>query len=209
VPRRPKTAPRRPPRQKRSEETVAVLLEATEKVLARDGFAAATTNHIAHAAGVSIGTLYHYFPTKEALVQAVVHRMWADELALLDTGGAILLEAPLEVAVRTLVSGITQAIRRRQELVKRWYAEASHLGQLDVGLGMTDRASQLVQAALERHRERIRPTNLPFTADFLVKIVLAAVRTAARDYPAELASGEVENAVSDMVLRYLLRTPPA
>src|SRR5207248_4039671 len=69
VPRAPKRAPRRPPQQNRSEETIAVLLEATERVFAKEGFAQATTNRIAEVAGVSIGTLYHYFPTKEALVE--------------------------------------------------------------------------------------------------------------------------------------------
>ena len=78
---RPRTAPRRAPRQKRAEDTVAVLLDATEIVMAKGGFHAATTNHIAHAAGVSIGTVYQYFPSKEALVEAVVHRLWARELA--------------------------------------------------------------------------------------------------------------------------------
>src|SRR5213595_458313 len=71
--RRPKTAPRRPPKQERSQETVAVLIEATERVLTKEGYAAATTNRIAEVAGVSIGTLYHYFPTKEALIEKLVH----------------------------------------------------------------------------------------------------------------------------------------
>src|SRR5947209_7506544 len=75
MPRRARTSPRRAPRQKRAEDTVSVLLRATEITLARYGFHAATTNRIAAAAGVSIGTLYHYFPTKEALVETVVHNM--------------------------------------------------------------------------------------------------------------------------------------
>src|SRR5688572_19218464 len=77
--RRMRTSPRRAPRQKRAEDTVLVLLEATEIVLAKHGFVGTTTNHIAEAAGVSIGTLYHYYPSKEALIEAVVHRMWMRE----------------------------------------------------------------------------------------------------------------------------------
>jgi AcrR family transcriptional regulator len=47
---------------------VTVLLDATERVMAKEGLLAGTTNRIDVAAGVSIGTLYHYFPSKEALV---------------------------------------------------------------------------------------------------------------------------------------------
>ena len=75
MPRAARTVPRRKPRQKRAEDTVTVLLTATERVFAEKGFHAVTTNQIARVAGVSIGTLYHYFPTKKTLVAAVVHRM--------------------------------------------------------------------------------------------------------------------------------------
>jgi AcrR family transcriptional regulator len=204
MPRAPKRSPRRPPQQKRSEETIAVLVEATERVLAKEGFAAATTNRIAEVAGVSIGTLYHYFPTKEALVEAVVHRLWADELALLIERGPMLLEAPLPVAIRAVVTSLVDAVSRREVAIRRWYAEAPHLGQLDFGLELTDRAAQLVTAALERRRDQVRPRDLPFAADLVVKVGLAMVRTATRDWPGQLRSGELLEALVDMVTRFLV-----
>jgi len=205
MPRRPRTAPRRPPRQKRSAETVEVLLIATERVLERDGFAAATTNKIAEAAGVSIGTLYHYFPTLEALIEAVVHRMWQGELDLLTSAAPLFAEAPIEVAVRAAVRKLAEHVEARKLLYRRWYAEAPHLGQLDTGLAMSAQATGLLCAVLEARRERVRPRDLRFASDFVVKVVLAAVRTAARDHPDQLASGELAEAVSDLVLRFLLK----
>jgi AcrR family transcriptional regulator len=182
-----------------------VLLEATERVFARDGFAQATTNRIAEVAGVSIGTLYHYFPTKEALVEALVHRMWASELQLLIEGGPMLLNGPLPDAIRALVHAICEAVGKRDVMVRRWYAEAPHLGRLEFGLGMADQAAALVQAALEHRRDEIRPRDLAFAADFVVKMALAAVRTATRDWPDRLQSGQIEDEVTDMVTRYLVR----
>jgi AcrR family transcriptional regulator len=207
MPRRPKTAPRRPPKQERSQETVAVLIEATERVLTKEGYAAATTNRIAEVAGVSIGTLYHYFPTKEALIEALVHQMWAAELALVEERTALVLEAPVAVAVRELVRAFVEMVQRKESLVRRWYAEVPHLGQLELGLDLAERAIALVLAGFQRQREALRPSvraNLPFAADFVVKMTMAAVRTAARDYPNELASGELEAAVADMITRYLV-----
>ncbi|MFD0473770.1 TetR/AcrR family transcriptional regulator [Nonomuraea thailandensis] len=63
--------PRKQPRQHRSRETVAVILEAAAQLFQRYGYAGTTTNKIAERAGVSIGSLYQYFPNKDALLVAL------------------------------------------------------------------------------------------------------------------------------------------
>lgn len=68
----PKTG-RRQPRQARSLDTVEVLLEAAARVFRRQGWRA-TTNRIAAEAGVSVGSLYEYFPNKQALLAALAER---------------------------------------------------------------------------------------------------------------------------------------
>lgn len=65
---------RRSPVQARSRETVAAVLEAAAQVFERHGYAAGTTNRIASRAGVSIGSLYQYFPNKESILVALVER---------------------------------------------------------------------------------------------------------------------------------------
>ena len=60
--RRPQTAPRKTASQKRSRLTVDALVEATARVLIKEGYDRASTNKIAAMAGVSIGSLYQYFP---------------------------------------------------------------------------------------------------------------------------------------------------
>src|SRR4051812_47418236 len=71
---------RRAPRQERSRSTVAAIFEAASRLLNEAGLETATTNRIAHVAGVSIGSLYQYFPRKEALFAALTQRaMDADQ----------------------------------------------------------------------------------------------------------------------------------
>jgi AcrR family transcriptional regulator len=203
--RRPRTSPRRTPRQRRAEDTVAVLLEATERVVARLGYHATTTNHIAETAGVSIGTLYHYFPSKEALIEAVVHRMWGEELDALRASANALATRPLAEGIDVIIGALVSAVAQKLELYRRWYGEASHLGQLGVGLEMTDVAVRIVRDTLVRHREEVWPEDLDFAADLVVKTALAVVRTATRDYPTQIASGALTRELGAMIRRYLLR----
>ncbi|TMZ52891.1 TetR/AcrR family transcriptional regulator, partial [Klebsiella pneumoniae] len=82
----PVTAPRKTPRQQRSRETVAAILEAAAQLFQRHGYTATTTNKIAERAGVSIGSLYQYFPNKEALLAALAQEH-------LETATASLIQA--------------------------------------------------------------------------------------------------------------------
>ena len=66
---------RKEPKQKRSREMVERLLDATAVTIAERGLDFTTTNHIAEKAGVSIGSLYQYFPDKDSLIEALLERM--------------------------------------------------------------------------------------------------------------------------------------
>ena len=71
---RPQLTPRKSPRQGRSIATVDAIFEATTQVLLSDGLTRLNTTRVAHRAGVSVGTLYQYFPNKRALLFAVLER---------------------------------------------------------------------------------------------------------------------------------------
>ncbi|MDH0340520.1 TetR/AcrR family transcriptional regulator [Chromobacterium haemolyticum] len=72
---------RKQPGQARSRHVVAAILEAAARILERDGYAGLTTNKAAELAGVSIGSLYQYFPNKQALVAALHSRHGEETLA--------------------------------------------------------------------------------------------------------------------------------
>src|ERR1700736_5178789 len=66
-PSKTRARPRKAPKQERSREMVETILEAAARVFVREGYARATTNRIAAAAGISVGSLYQYFPGKDAI----------------------------------------------------------------------------------------------------------------------------------------------
>jgi AcrR family transcriptional regulator len=75
---------RKEPRQARSERLVAIILEAAIRVLARDGAQRFTTARVAETAGVSVGSLYQYFPNKESILFRLQTDEWRQTTALID-----------------------------------------------------------------------------------------------------------------------------
>lgn len=82
--RRPPITPRKQPRQRRSIALVEDVLEAAVRVLRREGAARFTTVRVAAEAGVSVGSLYQYFPNKQALLFRLQADEWDDTWSLLD-----------------------------------------------------------------------------------------------------------------------------
>ena len=68
-------APRKVPKQQRAQFTVDCILRAAESIIMKSGYDAANTNHIAEVAGVSIGSLYQYFPDKASIVRTLAERI--------------------------------------------------------------------------------------------------------------------------------------
>lgn len=74
---------RKEPRQARSRATVETIIQAGARILSNEGWAGFTTNRIAELAGVSIGSLYQYFPDKLSLVDAIRHRHLDDSIKVM------------------------------------------------------------------------------------------------------------------------------
>src|SRR5437588_11915439 len=104
MPRKPPTTPRKNASQERSRATVDALVEATARILVREGFEKTSTNRIAEIAGVSIGSLYQYFPGKEALVAAVIDRHNQEVMGIVRSTLTEIMDMPIEKAMRRLVT---------------------------------------------------------------------------------------------------------
>lgn len=95
--------PRKTPQQARSRATCAAIVEAAARILETDGDDGLTTNRVAEVAGVSIGTLYQYFPDKLAIVMDLIRRERAamlEELRTIGDGAADPLSEMLDAAIR-------------------------------------------------------------------------------------------------------------
>ena len=129
--RRPLTNPRKEASQERSRATVDALVEATARILVREGFDKASTNRIAEVAGVSVGSLYQYFPSKEALVAAVIERHRQEIMQVVRGELALAANQPMEQGVRTLVAVAIKAHRVDPKLHRVLAEQIPRVGRLE------------------------------------------------------------------------------
>ncbi len=143
---------RRTPRQQRSRETVNTLVEAAAQVFSREGVAA-TTNRIAERAGLSIGTLYQYFPDKFALLRALAERHVrdADRELTAEFARLRLAAPPFDDTMRDVLTAVVALhgdSPRLHALLHRMVAPT--LKQLDEMHGFEDRICDEVAFHLKR-----------------------------------------------------------
>jgi AcrR family transcriptional regulator len=207
--RKPATNPRKLASQKRSRLTVDALLEATARVLMKEGYDRASTNKIAAVAGVSIGSLYQYFPSKEALVAAVIDRHKNEVMQVIR--GALVKAAarPVEAAVRELVSVGIEAHRVNPELHRVLTEQIPRVGRLE-NIEAIDRDTYaLVRGYLEAHRDEIDVADPDLAAFVCVTAVEALTHAAVLRRPEVLTGETAERFLDDvtsLVVRYLRKS---
>jgi AcrR family transcriptional regulator len=121
-----KAAARRAPIQERSQLTVEAMLDAVVKLLKRGDASSITTNRIAETAGVSIGSLYQYFPNKRAIFIALHERHIGQVDRIMQRRMAESAESTLEELISSVIDGMIEAHAVDPELSDLLQAEAPH-----------------------------------------------------------------------------------
>jgi len=131
---------RKIPRQHRAQASVDVVLEAAAQLLEASGEANFNTNAVAERAGVSIGTLYRYFPDKQAILRALAERERQAHLAVVRDGAPGL--ARDRAMIRAFVQAFAGRERARRIATSALLASADPValaeGFADVEAGITD-----------------------------------------------------------------------
>ncbi|HEY0467773.1 MAG TPA: TetR/AcrR family transcriptional regulator [Polyangiaceae bacterium] len=117
---------RRQPKQRRSQATVEAVLDAVVRILKRDGIDAVTTNRIAVVAGVSIGSVYQYFPDKRAIFTALHDRHVEDIRRVIERALVEQASSSLAELVRALVEALVDAHAVDPELHQLMTREVPH-----------------------------------------------------------------------------------
>jgi AcrR family transcriptional regulator len=198
--------PRKRAAQARSRATVDALVEATARILVRDGFDRASTNRIAEAAGVAIGSLYQYYPGKEALVVAVIERHNRDLMTVVRAALAEITAEPIDIGVPRLVAAAIEAHRVDPRLHRVLAEQIPRTGALEDVEVFNRENHALFRAYLEAHSDELRTVDLDLAAFVCVTAIEALTHTAVLHRNHILTDETVATLVDEttrLVLRYL------
>src|SRR5690348_14423654 len=194
--------------QERSRATVEALIEATARILVKEGFDKASTNRIAEAAGVSVGSLYQYFPGKEALVAAVIEQHQREIMRTVRGELAAIAAEPIDQAMRKLVAVALKAHRLDPRLHCVLTEQIPRVGKLEKLEAFNRENYALFRGYLENHRQELRVDDLDLGSFICVTAIEAlthnAVLHCSRVDSAEAMEALIEDGAR-LIIGYLKR----
>jgi AcrR family transcriptional regulator len=193
-------APRRKPRQERSKITVNAILGAAARVWATRDFAESSTNEIAERAGVSIGSLYQYFPDKTAILRSLHERHHAVLMARM-TAACREPAASLEAALRAIITTAAEHHRRHAAEVRMF---GRHLPRPP---GNAPSGAIAFQAALREllatHGAELRIADHDLALFFLKNLGRSIMHAATEHRLADLENGVIVQELAATALAFL------
>ena len=194
--------PRKSPVQARSTATIEVLHEATIQVLLKEGIVKCNTTRIAERAGVSVGSIYQYYPNRDSLLAAVLQRH-------LDSVAEKIEELCLKYeknSIKTLISALVDEIilakLSNPEESKALYAISGERGGLDLSKRMNDRMLAAVSNLLESASD-IEFDDSQIVAEFVLGAIMGLIRRVLENQVTDKVEQVLESHLKLMVVAYL------
>jgi len=194
---------RKQPTQARARATVDVILDAARLVLVQDGYEKLSTNRVAKIAGVSIGSLYQYFPGKRALIGALLERHIERIGPELREGRPAFDSLPVEQRIRRLTEWMVESHRNDPELHRIIVLELPRLGLGSQKIAQAfEQAIARTAAYLESRAAELGPQNHALSA-FIVVHTIESLTKAALARDPQMLGPELIDEITRLLTRYL------
>jgi len=195
---------RRVPRQQRALVTRAAIVDAAGRILLTEGAGALNTNRIAKVAGVSVGSLYQYFPNKEAVLGALAEREGANLRNKLEELIKLTADMPVEQFVDQVIHAMFAMRERHALLIRISDAHSGEAGLMQQRVALAESLRDVVRRVIQRRSPEVRPVD----ADVASFVIVHAIQgqLAALDQGLEPWFMEREELVAELVIlvqRYL------
>jgi AcrR family transcriptional regulator len=191
------------PSQERSRQTVEAILESTARILTERGFDGASTNLIAQKAGVSIGSLYQYFPNKEAVVGALIGQIYREDLSAIEVAfqrsGHRRFEILILAVIRTLLRRFSERKRLRQII----YQEVPRTGQVQTVISVKTVLIEFLSQYLAARPDFSGGPNLPLKLFVIVNSIEATLYAAVFEAKTRTSEKALLNELKELIIRYL------
>ncbi len=201
---------KKPALQSRSRETVKAILEATTRILGKDGLAKLSTNRIAEVAGVSVGSLYQFFRNKNSILTEVFNEALERNFEhLMNTVRSA--HADESVQIRSFVTGLIEAVFENFE--KRGAIQRILIEQAPELIGFRRvkefdaRITPVLLDLLKRSEIKIRPADPEMAVFVLLQSIRGVVAITFMKSPTPEEIGRAKRELIELCTRYLEPTP--
>jgi AcrR family transcriptional regulator len=193
---------RKKPQQERSVAMVATLLEAATRVFVKEGYAKATTNRIAKAAGVSVGSLYQYFPSKDAIAVELLRRYRDGLVELVGSRLSTATPETFTAVVRELIGQLLRAEGINPALHRVLIEQVLRTSARREMLGFEERLEAVLAEGMRAAKIELADPDL--SAFMLVRVVLSVVQSAVVDRP-KYKTPALADELTELVVGYVSR----
>jgi AcrR family transcriptional regulator len=197
-----KLEPRKLPLQARSKAMVDTILDATARVLVERGYAKTNTNVVAELAGISVGSLYRYYPNKNALITALQERHVAQMLSVfVEFTASMTPDGSLAGDLQALIDALVSAHLLEPELNRILEEEISSCNVKDSEVRQKFFAEAKV--LLSRHRAELAIDDIDLAAFVVIRILKVLIKNVALAVPAGVDASKLHAEILPAVLGYL------
>lgn len=141
--------PRKKPRQARARATVEAIFDATVQVLSEQGLSQLTTTRAAERAGVSVGTMYQYFPNKQSLLYSLLERHLDEVATAVEAAAAALTGKPIDAISNGLTARFLEVKTGNMDVSRALYAVYAELNAVAVLDDVSQRINRAILACLK------------------------------------------------------------
>lgn len=195
---------RKAPSQSRSRSTVEAIKQAARELVAAEGFSSSTsTTVIAERAGVSIGSLYQYFPTREAIFLALFEETSAQMTTTMKKVMVRILDQPLEKGVREVLRQLLVLHREYELILMRMVTQIPELKLATQPISFESMIFESIRIAVSQWTPGLSFRDLDRRAFFLREIILGCIHRYLNDAPDNVTDRNFIDDLSHIVTNYI------
>jgi AcrR family transcriptional regulator len=197
--------PKKQPRQARARATFDAIVEAGARLLAAEGYAAVSTNRVAEIAGVSIGSLYEYFPNKQSIVATALARVMTEITAEVSASMRAALALPDQPrgGIDYWMRAMTAALEKRGPLLRVALREVPFLWQIPEVRGLSETLQHIAREGGHKSQRVIHFDDPEASTWLLMTMVWSAILQSVLYRPAHLSRERLTRTLVDMVIKLL------
>lgn len=187
------------PKQQRAKSTVVSIKESALELLATEGFSACGTDRIAANAGTSIGTLYKYFPNREAILRSLYEDASIEYARTVGNLTLQILELPTEAGMELTMRSVVAMLEKNHVVLLKLVNEAPELKLESQPMAFHNLVRANIRAYVQHRNLSLKPQEIAHRCFFIERIVFSSMQGYVSDPPSGMTNKKFSRGLAHIV----------